>query len=421
MDIQIEQKGVSKKYIPYVIGGVFVAAVSLWAIFGDHSKRYIAESDSLLIVNARYTQFSDYIRLNGKVEPGTTIQLPAMESGVVERIEAQEGQMVSKGDIIMILGNPNLRQQILDSEAQLAEKQNMLRDTEISMEKERLSMQQDLLSIRTELVRARRKYDQQKALFAERLTSRDEYLKAEEDYNLVNSKLTLLQQRIEQDSIYRGVQVTMLRENLANMMLNLQLVRSRADNLTIRASYDGQLGNLQIAEGQEIMLGQNIVAGQSVGQINILDNYRIHVNIDEHYIDRVTLGLNGSFERGGNNFDVTVHKVYPEVNSGKFRCDLVFSSEQPDNIRVGQTYYINLQLGETSESVILPRGSFFQSTGGQWVYVLNADGTEATKRAIKIGRQNPQYYEVLEGLSDGERVIVSSYDSFGDAERVVLK
>ncbi|MCQ2228695.1 MAG: biotin/lipoyl-binding protein [Bacteroidales bacterium] len=421
MDIQIEQKGpVSKKYIPFIIGGCALAALALWGFFADHSRCYRVDANSVIIGKAQYDQFNDYVRLNGKVEPGMTVQLPALESGVVERIEAQEGQMVHQGDVIMVLGNPNLRQQILDSEAQLAEKQNMLRDTEISMEKERLSMQQDLLSIRTEYVRARRAYQQQKALYDERLTSHDEFLKAEEDFHLIDSRLSLLRQRIEQDSIYRGVQVAMLRDNLSNMMLNLQLVRSRADNLVIRASYDGQLGNLQVNE-QEIMLGQNIMAGQSVGQINILDSYRIHVNVDEHYIDRVSPGLVGSFERAGNNYDVSVQKVYPEVNGGKFRCDLVFTSEQPDNVRVGQTYYINLQLGESSNSIIIPRGSFFQTTGGQWLYVLNADGTEAVKRQVKIGRQNPQYYEVVEGLNDGERVIISSYESFGDAEKIILE
>lgn len=421
MDIIIEQKkGLTKKHYLYILAGVAVCGLISWMIFGDHSRRYHAEPGEVTISNVTYNAFNDYVRLNGNVEPGVTVQLSAMENGIVEHIEAQEGQMVHQGDVILTLSNPNLRQQILDSEAQLAEKQNMLRDTEINMEKERLSMKQDYLSVKTEVTRAHRAYEQQKALYAERLTSHDEYIKAEEDYRLASSRLELLQQRITQDSLYRGVQIKMLRENLDNMMLNLSLVRSRADNLTIRASYDGQLGNLQTADGQEIHLGQNLTNGQSVGQINILDNYRIRVQIDEHYIDRVSAGLRGTLERGGNKFDVTIQKVYPEVNSGKFRCDMTFSGEQPDNIRVGQTYYINLQLGEPSDAILIPRGAFFQSTGGQWIFVVSADGREAVKRPIKIGRQNPQYYEVLEGLQAGERVITSGYELFKDVEKLTL-
>lgn len=322
--------------------------------------------------------------------------------------------MINAGDIILTLHNPNLRQQILDSEAQLAEKQNMLRDTEIAMEKDRLQIKQDLLTTRTELNRKHRLLQQQESLLAENLTSREDYLHAKEDYDLAVESMNLLRERQRQDSIYRSVQVGMMRESLANMHQNLLLVRQRADNLNIRATHGGQLGNLT-AE-----IGQSISAGQQVGQINILDNFKIAALIDEHYIDRVHTGLTGEMERQGRKFNVTVTKVYPEVTQGQFKVDLALSDTQPENIRVGQTCHVDLRLGEPTQGVVIPRGQFFRNTGGRWIYVLNADGTEATRREITIGRQNPRYYEVTGGLSPGERVLISEYTDFGDADKIII-
>ncbi len=415
MDRIIEHKGIiRKKHIPYIIGGSLLTGLIIWALAGDRSARFRTERKNITVSEVTQGAFNDYIRLNGTVVAGTIVQVAALESGIVETKHITEGNMVRKGDIILTLRNPHLTQQILDSEAQLAEKQNMLRDTEISMEKNKLSMQQDLLTTATEYNRYRRAYEQQKALYEERLTSRESYLQAQENYHLAESRLQLLHDRIYQDSLYRSVQVERLRESLANMEHNLQLVRQRADNLKVRASYDGQLGSLTPE------LGQNIPSGANIGKINILDNYKIQVSIDEHYIDRITLGLNGKFEQQSTSYNVYVSKVYPEVQGGQFRTDLIFGDERPENIRVGQTYYINLELGESSESVLIPRGSFYQSTGGRWIFVVNEEGTEATRRNIRIGKQNPQYYEITEGLQPGEKVITSGYDSFGEAEKIII-
>lgn len=415
MDREIKQKNPRlKKYAKIGVPAVLFVGLFVWAFVGTGDKVYRADVNSLTISDVTHDDFNDYIRLSGQVEAGIVVQVSALETGIVEKKLIAEGAMVNTGDIILTLRNPNLQQQILDSEAQLAEKQNMLRDTEIAMEKERLSLRQDMLSTQTECNRMRRLYHRQESLYGEKLVAREEYLKAKEDYELAEQKLRLLRDRIRQDSLYRSVQVNMMRESLANMMQNLTLVRQRADNLNIRASHSGQLGNLN-AE-----IGQNIATGQMVGQINVLDNYKIIVNIDEHYIDRVAIGLNGKFERQNSQYGVHISKVYPEVKNGQFRTDLVFDGQRPDNIRVGQTYYINLQLGEPTKAILVPRGSFYQATGGKWIYVLADNGKEAVRRQIKIGRQNPQYYEVLEGLKPGERVITSSYESFGEAEKILV-
>lgn len=416
MDKEIKPKyGLIKKY--GLIGGaaIIIAAGGIFALSKAGNSTYKVDANSVSTAEVTRGMFNDFIRLNGHVETGVIVQVSALETGVVEHKWVEEGAMVHEGDIILTLHNPNLRQQILDSESQLAEKQNMLRDTEIAMEKERLQVKQDLLSTRTDYNRKLRIQQQQETLYKENLCSREEYLQAKEDCELARESLALLQNRLQQDSLYRQVQIGMMRESLHNMQENFNLVRQRADNLNIRASYSGQLGNLT-AE-----LGQNIATGQQVGQINILDNYKIVVKIDEHYIDRVGIGLKGKVERNGTKYDVSLSKLYPEVTDGAFKADLKIEGELPENIRVGQTYYINLQLGESTEAVLVPRGAFFQSSGGQKAFVLSEDGKTATLRDIKIGRQNPQYYEVLEGLQPGERIITSSYKEFGNANKITLK
>lgn len=416
MDTEIKHKHpILKKYgLPALLAAALAgSAIWAWSVMGTSS--YSTDLSGMTVGDVTSGSFNDYIRINGKVETGVTVQVSALETGIVESRLVEEGAMVNAGDVILTLRNPNLQQQILDSESQLAERQNMLRDTEIAMEKERLQIKQDLLAARTELARKSRVAQQQQALYDEDLTPREEYLKAREDCQLARENLNLLISRQRQDSLYRSVQVAMMKESLNNMQENFMLVRQRADNLNIRASHSGQLGSLN-AE-----LGQNISAGQQIGQINILDNYKISVRIDEHYIDRVSPGLKGIAKKQDHQFPLTLKKVYPEVTDGQFRADFIIDGELPEKIRVGQTFSIDLLLGEPSEAVMVPRGTFFQNTGGKWVYVLDSEGKTATRREIRIGRQNPQYYEILEGLAPGERIITSSYTSFGDADRIIIK
>ena len=415
MDTEIRHKHpFLRKYIWWMAGGVLLAGALVWAILSWGNRSYYANSSGLLIGDVTEGNFDDFVRLTGKVETGTVVQVSALETGIVEKKWVEEGAMVNAGDIIVTLHNPMLRQQILDSESQLAEKQNMLRDTELAMERERLQIRQDILTARTNLSRMRRAYEQQKALYDEHLTSRDEFLKAKEDYELAKENLQLLQTRMSQDSIYRSVQTAMMRESLHNMQENFALVRQRADNLNIRASHTGQLGSLNVE------LGQNVPSGQQIGQINILDNYKLTANIDEHYIDRVISGLTAATTKNGKQCALTLTKVFPEVVNGQFRVDFIPDADTDINMRVGQSYAIDLQLGEPKQAVLVPKGSFFQNTGGKWAYVLDKDGTTAHRREIKIGRQNPKYYEVLEGLVPGERIIISSYTNYNEAEKVII-
>jgi HlyD family secretion protein len=413
MDRIIEKKkGIRKKHIPYLVGGAFVLALTAWLIFGDHRATFNADRDKVTIQTVTRGEFNDYIRINGQVLPINTVQLSAIEGGIVAEKVVEEGSMVRRGDVIVRLTNSMLSLNILDSEAQLAEKQNFLRNTQVTMEQEKLALRKERLQLNLDIERKKRKYEQYQKLYDENLTSREDYLQAKEDYEYAVKGLDLVVERQKQDSLYRGIQVDQMEESLQNIRRNLVMVRQRVENLNIKAPVDGQLGLL------DVEIGQSVISGARVGQISVLSDYKIEARIDEHYIDRVRNGLAATFERQDRTFNLVVRKVYPEVRDKMFKTDLVFEGERPDNIRAGQTYYINLQLGQPAEALMIPRGAFYQNTGGQWIFVVSADGNKAIRRNIRIGRQNPLYYEVLEGLNEGEKVVVSGYESFGDAEEL---
>jgi HlyD family secretion protein len=416
MDIILEKKkGLRKKHIPYLTGGSVLLLLILWIVFGSHTSRLTVDGQKLIVEVVSKGEFNDYIRINGQVEPINTIQLSAIEGGMVEQKVVEEGAMVHKDDVIIRMKNPMLNLSILDSEAQLAEKQNFLRNTQVQMEQEKLSLKKEKLQLELDVERKRRKYSQYTKLNAEKLTSKEDYIQAREDYEFAISSRTLVIERQKQDSIYRGIQIRQMEESLHNMRENLLLVRQRIDNLNVKSPVDGQLGSL------DVEIGQSVSAGSRMGQISVLSDYKIEALIDEHYIDKVKTGLNASFERQDKNFDLRVRKVYPEVREKQFKTDFIFAGLRPVNIRAGQTYYINLQLGQPTEAIMVPRGSFYQTTGGQWIFVVKKDGKTAVRRTITIGRQNPLFYEVTAGLLPGEKVITSGYETFGDNQELVLQ
>ena len=418
MDKIIEKKkgwraAFTKKALPYWGGALFLGLI-LWLVLRDNSATLRVNADSMTISQVSQGEFSDYIRVSGQVQPMTTIQISPQEGGIVQEIVTEEGSRVKAGDVIVRLSNDNLDLQILNSEAELAEKENILRNTLISMEQQKLSLKQDKLQLQTEVARLKRKFEQNKVLYEDKLIAREVYLTSKEDYELAAGKLELVIDRAEQDSLYRSVQIIQMQESLDNMRRNMLMIRHRKENLTIKAPIDGELGLL------DVVLGQSISAGTKIGQINNLDRYKIEAQIDEHYIDRVTAGLAATFQRQNDSYGAVIRKVYPEVRDGKFKADFKFEGETPDNIRSGQTYYLNLQLGQPENAVLVPRGTFYQKTGGKWIFVVAPEGGRAVRREIRIGRQNPQYYEVLEGLQPGEKVITSGYDSFGDNDVLVF-
>ena len=406
-------KGLQRKHIPYLAAGMVIILIIAWLILGNHASTLRVSAEDITISDVRLAEFKDYVRLSGQVVPIQVVQLSPEEGGIVTERVAEEGTMVRKGDVIIRLRNSGLDLQILNAEAELAEKQNLLRNTQVSMQQDRLNNQLEQAQLAMDTERKLRTFRQNERLYNERLISREVYLQSEEDYRLAQRKQGLIVQRLQQDSIYRSVQMDQMEDNLANMRTNVVLVRERKNKLEVRAPIDGELGQVE--------LGQSVTSGQKIGQVNDLSDYKIEAQVDEHYIDRVRAGLSANFVRGDANFSLTVRKVYPEVRQGKFRTDFIFRDERPANIRSGQTYYLNLELGQPEQAVLIPRGAFFQKTGGTWIYVLSRDGHTAFRRTIRIGRQNPQYYEVTEGLEPGERVITSGYEAFGDNERLEIK
>jgi len=410
-----KKKGLQKKHFGYL--GIAVAMITLiyMAFFADRTSTYKVEKDKLIVETVIEDQFNDYITVPGTVEPITIIYLDAQEGGRVEEKVIEEGSMVKKGEIILRLSNPDLHLNILDSEAQLAEKENFLRNTQVTMEQERLSIKRELINLKYDIERKERNYQQNVILMKDNLISREEFIRSKEDLDMARQSQDLFNERQRQDSIFRSVQVNTITSNLENMRKNLQLVRERAENLNVRAPVDGQLG-LLVPE-----IGQSISRGANMGQINVLTSYKVVAQIDEHYIDRVRTQLTATLDRQGSAFDLVVRRVYPEVRNGTFEIDMIFRDSMPDNIRTGQTYYTSLQLGQPKVSVLVPIGGFFQETGGQWIFVLDPTESFATRRNISIGRKNPKYYEVLDGLRPGEKVIVSGYETFGKNEKLILK
>jgi len=403
------------KYWPWMGVGCLVMGVGLWLIFGNHASTLKVNADALTVSEVTKAEFKDYVRINGQVLPIQVVQISPEEGGIVMEKVVEEGTMLHKGDVIVRLSNSGLDLQILNAEAELAEKQNLLRNTQVAMQQDRLNNQTEQAQLDMDTQRKRRTFEQNKRLYQEKLISKEDFLQSQEDYQLSAKKRSLVSKRLKQDSVYRTVQMDQMEENLENMRRNVVVVRQRKDKLEVRSAIDGELGLL------DVELGQSIQPGQKIGQLNDLSDYKVQAQIDEHYIDRVRQGLTATFTRGDKQYQLQVRKVYPEVREGKFRCDFIFKGERPENIRTGQTYYIDLELGQPEQAILIPRGTFFQTTGGQWIFVLDKSGSNAYRRNIRIGRQNPQYYEVLEGLEPGERVVTSGYEAFKDNEVLLIK
>lgn len=415
MDTRIERKSwFQRKHIYTLVGIAAGLLCLLWLLFRDTSSSLKVEKERITIATVQKGEFNDYIRVIGQVLPDRIIYLDAIEGGRVEERLIEEGAQVRTGDVILRLSNPLLNIGILQSEADLAYQENELRNTRLSMEQEHLRLKQDRIGLSKELTQKERRFRQYERLYEKNLMAREDYLQAEEDYEAALGQLAVVDARIKQDDLFRSSQLQSLDENIRNMKKSLSLVRERLENLKVKAPVDGQLGNL------EAQIGQSIAQGERIGQV-ITPELKVEAKIDEHYVERVMSGLPASFEREGKKYDMKVTKVYPEVREGQFRTDLHFVSGRPENIRAGQTYHLNLQLGDPVQTVIVPRGSFYQASGGEYMYVVDEEEKTARRRPVRIGRQNPQYYEVVEGLQPGEKVIISGYDLFGENERLILR
>jgi HlyD family secretion protein len=416
MDKIIEKKKWTPKKIVWTSLAAIVAVFVLYSIiFGDHSAKLNVQAERLAIETVSRDFLQDYTTITGTVQPIRTVYLDAIEGGQVEEIYIEEGTEVTAGDLILRLSNTNLHLNILNREASLAEQKNNLRNTRLLMEQNKLDLKQQILDWDYRIDQERKSYEDAQALYARELISQREFEDIRDTYQYYAQARDLVIESQKQDSLFRAIQITQLEESLSRMEENLSLVRKKLESLNVRASISGQLASIN-AE-----IGEAKAAGQRLGQINDLTSFKINADIDEHYISRVRKGLVGEFEFANATYQLQVTKIYPEVHNGRFYVDMEFVDEAPQRMSIGQTFRVRLELGQPKEAILIPRGGFYQTTGGQWIFVVNEDGTMAVKRDIRLGSMNPRFYEVLEGLEPGERVIVSSYENFGRAEKLLLK
>ena len=414
MDRRIEKKRFTPRRIALGVLAVAVVAFGAYALLSVNPSSLNVEAGKLTVAPVTYGPFLEYIVEQGAVMPLTTIYLDAVEGGRVEEVYVEEGTHVEQGTPILRLSNANLQLNVMQREAELFRGVNSLRQTRVTMEQRRLNLRGRLVELDYDLRQAEREYERQDALLKVDLASRQEYDAAQDNLEYLTRKRNVTLETTRQDSLFQAVQIQQLEESIDRLRLNLDMVKENQENLTLRAPITGLLSSL-IAE-----VGESKPRGERLGQIDVEDQFKVRAAIDEHYIARIRSGQAGSFDFAGGTYNLVIGRVYPEVIEGQFEADMMFLEGMPDGLRRGQTLQVRIALGELADALQVPRGGFYQKTGGRWIYVLDSSGEIAVRRPIRLGRQNSQFFEVLEGLEEGETVITSMYDNFGDMERLVL-
>ena len=416
MDRKIEKKKwPPKRILQYSLIGVFVFIILYMLIFKASGSTLNVKREHLTVSTVTKAPFQEYIPIIGNVIPVNTIYLDAVEGGRVEKIFIEAGSMVEKGTKILKLSNTNLLLDIMYREAELFQQSNNLRNTRLTFEQHKQDLERQLAEMEYNILTTKRKHERNQVLYKEQLISKQEYDEVKDQYEYNLERLRLVKESQATDLKFRHQQIIQLEAALKRMEENLDVAKQKLENMVLKAPIAGQLTSLT-AE-----IGESKAPGERLGVIHGMQGFMVRAEIDEYYIGRVQDGKVGEIEISGKPYRLKVKKVYPEVTEGQFQVDLSFMDNTPEGIRRGQTLHIRLQLGELSEAILLARGGFYQKTGGNWVYVLEGDGDVAIKKEIRLGRQNPQFFEVLSGLNIGDRVITSSYDNYGDMDRLVLK
>ena len=416
MDIKIEKKPWYIRHRYYLLGGTAFVIFLIYVIslsFGPRKLRI--ETDNIQIAEVKNDKFMEYVDVEGLVQPILTIKINTREAGSVERIIGEEGTMMEKGDSILVLSNPDLLRSIEDQRDEWEKQRITYKEKEIEMEQKSLTLKQQTLQTQYEMNRLTKSFALDKEEYKMGIKSKAQLEVSEDEYNYKLQNSALQMESLRHDSA-----VTLIRKDLLNNDLEREqkkFTRSleRMNNLVVTAPIAGQLSFVKVTPGQQV------ASGESIAEIKVLDQYKIHTSLSEYYIDRITTGLPATINYQGKRYPLKITKVVPEVKDRMFDVDLIFTGEMPDNVRVGKSFRVQIELGQPEQAIVIPRGNFYQVTGGQWVYKVNASKTKAIKVPLTIGRQNPQQYEITEGLQPGELVVVTGYDTFGDAEELILK
>lgn len=416
MDKKIQKKVWTPKRIGMIMGGAALVALFMYSfVFMDLRSTLNVERDRLTISTVTQDSFQEFIQVTGAVQPIQTIYLDAIEGGVVENIYRESGTMVEPGDTILTLSNSDLQLSVLRQSSSIYDQINQTRNSRLNIEQNSLSLKERLANAENQLEITKSDYQRQQKLYEQDLIAEQTFLETQKNYEYQQKRYDLIYESFKQDSIKAEQQLRQIDESLERMWRSLEAVQDILDRLAVTAPIAGQLSTV------ELNPGQSISSGERIGQVDILDNYKIRVGVDEYHLSRITTGLEGSFTFGGGTHALTITKVYPVVEEGQFQVDMEFASDAPPGLTRGQTVRIRLELGDSSRALLLARGGFYQTTGGSWVYRITEDGERAVRQNIRLGRQNPEYFEVLSGLQPGDRVITSSYDTFGDNEVLNLE
>jgi len=414
MDKQIDRSGKNRKRIIYSIAGIIIIIIlSLLWVSSFSSSRLKVEKSKLNIAAVKQEVFEEFVPVTGTVQPIQTVFVDAKEGGTVEKIFVEDGKFLEAGTPILRLSNQQLQMDAINREAQLLDQQNNLRNTLLNMDKQILQHKEELLELDNQLKEAKRNYEMNKKLSVNQNVSKNEMEKSEEQYEYLQGKKGLLLQKIKSDSLFRANQSGQIIFSLNLIQKNLEFLQKSLESLIIKAPVKGQLSALR-AE-----LGESKTKGEKLGQVDVVTAYKIRATVNEHYTAKVSIGTQATFSFNGREYKLSVFKIYPEVNNGEFALDLKFENEMPDGIKRGQSLSLKLLLSREQQALLVSRGSFYNETGGKWIYVLNNE--KAVKRNISIGRQNPDYYEILDGITVGEQVIVSGYGNFNNADELILQ
>lgn len=416
MDIKIEKKPWYIRHRYYLLGGTAFVIFLIYVIslsFGPRKLRI--ETDNIQIAEVKNDKFMEYVDVEGLVQPILTIKINTREAGSVERIIGEEGTMMEKGDSILVLSNPDLLRSIEDQRDEWEKQRITYKEKEIEMEQKSLTLKQQTLQTQYEMNRLTKSFALDKEEYKMGIKSKAQLEVSEDEYNYKLQNSALQMESLRHDSAVTLIRKDLLKNDLEREQKKFTRSLERMNNLVVTAPIAGQLSFVKVTPGQQV------ASGESIAEIKVLDQYKIHTSLSEYYIDRITTGLPATINYQGKRYPLKITKVVPEVKDRMFDVDLIFTGEMPDNVRVGKSLRVQIELGQPEQAIVIPRGNFYQVTGGQWVYKVNASKTKAIKVPLTIGRQNPQQYEITEGLQPGELVVVTGYDTFGDAEELILK
>lgn len=416
MDIKIEKKPWYIRHRYYLLGGTAFVIFLIYVIslsFGPRKLRI--ETDNIQIAEVKNDKFMEYVDVEGLVQPILTIKINTREAGSVERIIGEEGTMMEKGDSILVLSNPDLLRSIEDQRDEWEKQRITYKEKEIEMEQKSLTLKQQTLQTQYEMNRLTKSFALDKEEYKMGIKSKAQLEVSEDEYNYKLQNSALQMESLRHNSAVTLIRKDLLKNDLEREQKKFTRSLERMNNLVITAPIAGQLSFVKVTPGQQV------ASGESIAEIKVLDQYKIHTSLSEYYIDRITTGLPATINYQGKRYPLKITKVVPEVKDRMFDVDLIFTGEMPDNVRVGKSFRVQIELGQPEQAIVIPRGNFYQVTGGQWVYKVNASKTKAIKVPLTIGRQNPQQYEITEGLQPGELVVVTGYDTFGDAEELILK